>query len=117
LWIVYVWHRPIVPSKTRNGIRREGSSSRLCVLHALAAVKAEIGALEKVRRVAKVIGYVASDAGFNGQPGVMNGASDLLGEIFGEKGIHARTAVGVAELSLAAPVEVQFMIKLSEEQR
>ena len=91
-------------------------TARLCVLNALAAVKAEIGTLEKVRRVVKVTGYLASDAGFNGQPGVMNGASDLLGEIFDEKGIHARTAVGVAELPLDAPVEVELVIELSEEQ-
>lgn len=82
--------------------------ARLCALNALAAVETEAGSLENVRRVAKVIGYVASAAGFNGQPEVMNGASDLLGELFGEKGIHARSAVGVAELPLDAPVEVEL---------
>lgn len=91
-------------------------AARLCVLNALAAVKAEAGTLENVRRVAKVTGYVASSAGFNGQPEVMNGASDFLGEVFGEKGTHARTAVGVAELPLGSPVEVELMIELSEEQ-
>lgn len=91
-------------------------AARLCALNALAAVKAEIGALENVRRVAKVTGYVASAAGFNGQPEVMNGASDLFGELFGEKGFHARTAVGVAELPFDAPVEIELAIELAEEQ-
>jgi enamine deaminase RidA (YjgF/YER057c/UK114 family) len=91
-------------------------AARLCALNALAAIKAEIGALENVRRVAKVTGYVASAAGFNGQPEVMNGASDLFGELFGEKGFHARTAVGVAELPFDAPVEIELAIELAEEQ-
>lgn len=91
-------------------------AARLCALNALAAVKAEIGALENVRRIAKVTGYVASAAGFNGQPEVMNGASDLFGELFGEKGFHARTAVGVAELPFDAPVEIELAIELAEEQ-
>jgi enamine deaminase RidA (YjgF/YER057c/UK114 family) len=91
-------------------------AARLCALNALAAVKAEVGALENVRRVAKVTGYVASAAGFNGQPEVMNGASDLFGKLFGEKGLHARTAVGVAELPFDAPVEIELAIELAEEQ-
>jgi enamine deaminase RidA (YjgF/YER057c/UK114 family) len=89
-------------------------AARLCAINALAAVKAETGTLENVRRVAKVAGYVASAAGFNGQPEVVNGASDLLGSIFGEKGRHARTAVGVAELPLDAPVEVELIIELDK---
>jgi enamine deaminase RidA (YjgF/YER057c/UK114 family) len=88
-------------------------AARLCALNALAAVKAEIGTLENVGRVVKVTGYVASAAGFNGQPEVMNGASDLLGHLFGEKGLHSRTAVGVAELPLDAPVEVELTIELA----
>jgi enamine deaminase RidA (YjgF/YER057c/UK114 family) len=86
----------------------------LCALNALAAVKAEAGTLENVRRVAKVAGYVASAAGFNGQPEVLNGTSNLFGELFGEKGLHARTAVGVAELPLDAPVEVELVVELAE---
>ena len=87
-------------------------AARLCALGALAAVKAEAGTLENVNRVVKVTGYVASAAGFNDQPEVMNGASDLLGELFGDKGLHARTAVGVAELPLDAPVEIELIIEL-----
>jgi enamine deaminase RidA (YjgF/YER057c/UK114 family) len=89
-------------------------AARLCALNALAAVKEEAGSLENVRRVVKVTGYVASAAGFNGQPGVMNGASDLIGELFGEKGHHARTAVGVAELPSDAPIEVELIVELAE---
>jgi enamine deaminase RidA (YjgF/YER057c/UK114 family) len=92
-------------------------AARLCVLNALAAVKTELGALENAHGIARVTGYVASAAGFNGQPEVMNGASDLLGKIFGEKGLHARTAVGVAELPLDAPVEVELIVDLAGPQR
>ncbi len=87
-------------------------AARLCALNALAAIRAGADSLENVRRVVKVTGYVASAAGFNGQPEVMNGASDLLGEVFGEKGIHARSAVGVAELPLDAPVEVELIVEV-----
>src|SRR5919199_3446011 len=89
----------------------------LCVLNALAAVKAEVGTLEKAHRIARVTGYVASAAGFNDQPEVMNGASDLLGRLFDEKGLHARTAVGVAELPLDAPVEVELIVDLADPQQ
>ncbi len=89
-------------------------AAHLCALNALAAVKAEVGTLENARRIARVTGYVASATGFNGQPEVMNGASDLIGELFGDdKGLHARTAVGVAELPLDAPVEVEFVVELA----
>ena len=91
-------------------------AARLCALNALAAVEAGAGSLENVRRVAKMTGYVASEAGFNGQPEVMNGASELLGEVFGEKGLHARSAVGVAELPLNAPVEVELVVELTDPQ-
>ncbi len=92
-------------------------AARLCVINALAAVKAEVGTLENARRIARVTGYVASAAGFNSQPEVMNGASDLLGRLFGEKGLHARTAVGVAELPFDAPVEVELIVDLADPQR
>jgi len=88
-------------------------AARLCALNALAAVKAEAGSLENVRRVVKVTGYVASAAGFNRQPEVINGASDFLGEVFGERGTHARSAVGVAELDLDGSVEVELIVELT----
>jgi enamine deaminase RidA (YjgF/YER057c/UK114 family) len=81
-----------------------------CALNALAAVKAEVGDLDAVSRVVKVVGYVASAPTFTGQPGVVNGASQLLGEVFGEAGRHARSAVGVAVLPLDAPVEVELVV-------
>jgi len=83
-----------------------------CALNALAAVKAEIGDLDRVRRIVKVVGFVASAPDFTGQPGVVNGASELLGEVFGDKGIHARSAVGVAVLPLDAPVEVELVVEV-----
>jgi enamine deaminase RidA (YjgF/YER057c/UK114 family) len=83
-----------------------------CVLNALAAIKAEIGDLDRVRRVVKVVGFVASTPDFTGQPGVVNGASELLGEVFGAKGVHARSAVGVAVLPLDAPVEVELTVEV-----
>jgi enamine deaminase RidA (YjgF/YER057c/UK114 family) len=86
--------------------------ARICALNALAAVKAEIGDLADVRRVVKVVGFVASAPGFTGQPGVVNGASELLGEVFGERGVHARSAVGVAVLPLDAPVEVELVVEV-----
>ena len=91
-------------------------AARLCALNALAAARVEAGSLENVRRIVKVTGYVASAAGFNGQPEVINGASELLGDLFGEEGLHARTAVGVAELPLNAPVEIELVIELNEAQ-
>jgi enamine deaminase RidA (YjgF/YER057c/UK114 family) len=83
-----------------------------CVLNALAAIKAEIGDLDRVRRIVKVVGFVASTPDFTGQPGVVNGASELLGEVFGDKGVHARSAVGVAVLPLDAPVEVELTVEI-----
>ena len=87
--------------------------ARQCALNALAAVKAEIGDLAKVKRVVKVVGFVASDPSFTGQPGVVNGASELLGEVFGDAGIHARSAVGVSVLPLDAPVEVELIVEVA----
>lgn len=85
--------------------------ARICALNALAAVHALVG-LDSVTRVVKVVGFVASAQGFGGQPGVVNGASDLFGEIFGDAGAHARSAVGVAELPLDAPVEVEVIVEI-----
>jgi enamine deaminase RidA (YjgF/YER057c/UK114 family) len=89
-------------------------AARLCALNALAVIKAEVGSLESVRRMTKVTGFVASAAGFNGQPGVINGASDLLNEVLGERGLHARSAVGVSELPLDAPVEIELIVELAD---
>ncbi len=86
--------------------------ARTCALNALAAVDALVG-LDSVTRVVKVVGFVASAPGFTGQPEVVNGASDLLGEVFGEAGAHARSAVGVAELPLGAPVEVELVVEVA----
>ncbi|MFE2750436.1 RidA family protein [Actinosynnema sp. NPDC059335] len=87
--------------------------ARTCALNALAAVDALVG-LDSVARVVKVVGFVASADGFTGHPAVVNGASELLGEVFGEAGRHARAAVGVAELPLGAPVEVELIVEIGE---
>ncbi len=85
-----------------------------CALNAIAAVKSVIGDLDKVTRVVKVVGFVASDPSFTGQPGVINGASELLGTAFGDAGVHARSAVGVAVLPLDAPVEVEITVSVQD---
>lgn len=82
-----------------------------CALNALAAVRSQVGDLDRIR-VVKVVGFVASDPSFTGQPGVVNGASELLGEVLGADGAHARSAVGVAVLPLDAPVEVEIMVEV-----
>ncbi|MGY1671158.1 RidA family protein [Geodermatophilus sp. SYSU D00710] len=106
-----------------GGLRRTGkvggsvdpedaaADAKLCALNALAAVDGLVG-LDQVARVVRVVGYVASAEGFSGQPRVVNGASELLGKIFGDAGQHARSAVGVAELPLGAPVEVELTVEL-----
>lgn len=88
--------------------------ARTCALNALAAVKSVAGDLDRIARVVKVVGFVASATDFTGQPGVVNGASELLGEVLGDKGVHARSAVGVAVLPLDAPVEVEIQVELTE---
>jgi enamine deaminase RidA (YjgF/YER057c/UK114 family) len=87
--------------------------ARQCALNGLAAVAAVIGSLDRVTRIVKVVGFVASDPAFTGQPGVINGASDVLGEIFGDIGVHARSAVGVAVLPLNSPVEVELVVEFA----
>lgn len=82
-----------------------------CALNAIAAVKGVLGDLSRVKRVVKVVGFVASVPEFTGQPGVLNGASELLGAVFGDAGLHARSAVGVAVLPLDAPVEVELIVE------
>ncbi|WP_059016529.1 RidA family protein [Mycobacterium sp. M26] len=87
------------------------AAARICALNALAAIDALVG-LDNVVKVVKVVGFVASAPGFSGQPGVINGASEFLGEVFGEAGAHARSAVGVSELPLDAPVEVELIVEV-----
>ena len=106
-----------------GGLRRTGkvggsvdpedaaADAKLCTLNALAAVHELVG-LDSVARVVRVVGYVASAEGFTGQPRVVNGASELLGRVFGDAGRHARSAIGVAELPLGAPVEVELTVEL-----
>jgi enamine deaminase RidA (YjgF/YER057c/UK114 family) len=86
--------------------------AQTCALNAIAAVQALIGDLDQVVRVVKVVGFVASAPDFTGQPGVINGASELLGKVFGDAGVHARSAVGVAVLPLDAPVEVEMILEV-----
>jgi enamine deaminase RidA (YjgF/YER057c/UK114 family) len=86
--------------------------ARTAVLNALAAVDSVAG-IDNVVRIVKVVGFVASAEGFTGQPAVVNGASEVLGEIFGESGIHARSAVGVAELPIGSPVEIELIVEVA----
>jgi enamine deaminase RidA (YjgF/YER057c/UK114 family) len=96
------------------GLEEARQAARICALNALAAAAAEAGGLNNVRRIVKVTGFVASAPDFNDQPQVINGASELIGEVFGEAGLHARSAVGVAELPLDAPVEVELVAELGD---
>lgn len=82
--------------------------ARTCALNALAAAKSVLGDLDRIEQVVKVVGFVASDPAFTGQPAVVNGASEFLGEVLGEAGVHARSAVGVAVLPMDSPVEVEL---------
>jgi enamine deaminase RidA (YjgF/YER057c/UK114 family) len=90
------------------------AQARVAALNALAAVESVAGSLERVARIVKVTVFVASDASFTGQPGVANGASTLVGDVFGDAGVHARSAVGVAVLPLDAPVEVELVVELTD---
>lgn len=94
-------------------VEQAQEAARLCVLNALAAAAGAAGGLSAVRRVVRVTGYVASAEGFRDQPRVLNAASELLGEVFGEAGRHARSAVGVAELPLGAPVEIELVVEVA----
>lgn len=88
--------------------------ARQSAINALAAAQSVIGSLDRVTRVVKVVGFVASASGFTGQPGVINGASELLQDVFGDLGRHARSAVGVAALPLNAPVEVEMVLEVAD---
>lgn len=87
--------------------------AQICVLNALAAVAAEIGSLDRVTRIVKVVGFVASDPAFTAQPSVVNGASELIGKLFGDVGTHARSSLGVAVLPLDAPVEIELIVEFA----
>ena len=93
----------LVPASDAKGYARQ------CALNALAAAAAAVGGVDRLTGVVKVVGFVASVPGFIGQPGVINGASEVLGEIFGDAGRHARSAVGVSALPLDSPVEVEVV--------
>ncbi|MFC1559928.1 RidA family protein [Candidatus Margulisiibacteriota bacterium] len=86
--------------------------SKLCVLNALSAVKNAISDLDKIKGIKKLSGFIKSDKGFTDQAKILNGASDLLVEIFGEKGQHARSAIGVSELPLGSPIEIELIIDI-----
>ncbi|HEY0641112.1 MAG TPA: RidA family protein [Pseudonocardiaceae bacterium] len=103
----------VATGKVGAGVSAEDAKAmaRTCALNALAAVHGLVG-IDAVVRVVKVVGFVASAEGFTGQPGVINGASELFGEVFGDAGAHARSAVGVAELPLGAPVEVEVIVEV-----
>ncbi|QIK63954.1 RidA family protein [Leucobacter viscericola] len=88
--------------------------ARLCALNGLAAARGVLGSLDKITQVVKVTAFVASDPSFTGQPAVANGASVFLGRVFGDTGIHVRSAVGVSVLPLDAPVEIEFVFKVAD---
>ncbi|MGN9910673.1 RidA family protein [Phytohabitans sp. LJ34] len=104
----------LATGKVGGGVSPEQAKdlAERCALNAIAAIDALVG-LENVAKVVKVTGFVASAEGFTGQPGVVNGASELFGAVFGEAGQHARSAVGVAELPLGAPVEVEVIVEVA----
>jgi enamine deaminase RidA (YjgF/YER057c/UK114 family) len=106
-----ITHKGKVP--VQQSVEEAQSAARLCIINALAQLKAEIGSLDKISRVLKVSGFVNSDPDFVDQPKVINGASDLLFEIFGEKGKHARVAIGAASLPLDSTVEIDMIVELS----
>lgn len=93
------------------GVDEASEAARLCAMNALAAASTQTGGVGGISRIVKVTGFVASAPGFNEQPQVINGASEFLGEIFGDAGLHARSAVGVAELPMDAPVEVELVVE------
>ncbi len=95
-------------------VERGAEAARLALLNALAVVKHELGSLDRVQRIVRVVGHVASAAGFVQQPAVINGASDLLVQIFGERGRHARVALGAAELPLHAAIELELLVQVKK---
>ena len=105
----------ILTGKLGQGITIEQGmeAAKVAALNALAIVRSEVGSLDKVKRIVKMVGHIASAPGFTDQPQVLNGASDLLVQIFGEAGRHARVAVGAAELPRQAPVEIELIVQVT----
>lgn len=105
---------PVFTGKVSSDLAEEEAyeAARLCVLNSLAVIKAEVGDLGAVKRIVKLLGFVASAPGFGRQPYVINGASDLLAEIFGERGRHARSALGTSELPFNIPVEIEMIVEV-----
>lgn len=105
----------ILTGKLGQGITIEQGmeAAKVAALNALAIVRGEVGTLDKVKRIVKMVGHIASAPGFTDQPQVLNGASDLLVQIFGEAGKHARVAVGAAELPRQAPVEIELIVQVT----
>jgi enamine deaminase RidA (YjgF/YER057c/UK114 family) len=95
------------------GVEEGAAAAQRCAVNVIAALKAELGDLGRVRRVVKVTGFVACEPDFTDHPRVVNGASELFGEVFGEAGRHARAAVGVAALPLGVPVEVEAIVEVT----
>ena len=96
-----------------QSLEQAQKAAKLCAINALAQIKSELGSLDKISRIIRVSGFVNSEPDFTDQPKVINAASDLLFEIFGEKGQHSRIAVGVASLPLGATVEIDMIIEIS----
>jgi enamine deaminase RidA (YjgF/YER057c/UK114 family) len=109
--------KPTVTGKVGAELTEEqgNRAARATILNSLAVLRAEIGSLDRVRRIVKLVGWVNSAPGFARQPWVINGASDLLVEIFGEAGRHARSAVGANELPLGIPVEIELIVEVAPE--
>jgi enamine deaminase RidA (YjgF/YER057c/UK114 family) len=107
--------KPTVTGKVGGNLTEEegNTAARATILVSLAALKAEIGSLDRVRRIVKLVGFVNSAPGFTRQPWVINGASDLLIEIFGDAGKHARSSVGVNELPFNIPVEIEIIVEIA----
>ncbi|MCE3224460.1 MAG: uncharacterized protein K0S58_2640 [Nitrospira sp.] len=105
----------VITGKLGEGVtvERGAEAAGLALLNALAVVKHELGSLDRVQRIVRVVGHVASATGFVQQPAVINGASDLLVQIFGERGRHARVALGAAELPLHAAIELELLVQVT----
>lgn len=105
----------ILTGKLGQGVTIEQGmeAAKIAALNALAIVRSEVGSLDKVKRIVKMVGHIASAPGFTDQPQVLNGASDLLVQIFGDAGKHARVAVGAAELPRQAPVEIELIVQVT----
>src|SRR6266545_2141820 len=103
---------PPAPQALASYVPEGAEAARRCALQILSALRAELGSLDRIRRVVKVTVWVASAPGFTDQPKVANGASDLFVEVFGDAGRHARAAVGAPELPLGAPVEVELVAEI-----